>query len=200
MKLRPFITAIHLDTFFSFGIEADLSALPENLLFSLAEPIDFAGERFTFLGINNYVNFEGYAPAGSSALTSILMGDSYDYWKKAKQDGSYTQKKKELAETVMDRLSKQFPQMQGKFVTWDVATPLTYERYCGTYKGSWMTVMKANKPQANYPLKSQSISGLYFAGQRMQAPGGVPVAVSTGRSTVQYLCKDTNTIIFECDA
>ncbi|MEA5003035.1 MAG: hypothetical protein VB081_06010 [Christensenella sp.] len=98
----------------------------------------------------------------------------------------------------MDRLGKRFPQLKDKFVAWDVATPLTYERYCGTYKGSWMTIMEANKPQANYPLKSEAITGLYFAGQRMQAPGGVPVAVSTGRGAVQHLCKDTNTI-FECN-
>lgn len=187
-----------LDTFFSFGVEEDLSALPENLLFPLTRPIDFAGGHFTFLGINNYAKFDGYAPTGCSALTTILMGDSYDYWKKAKADGSYDEKKKELADIMMDRLGERFPQLKGKFAVWDVATPLTYERYCGTYKGSWMTIMQANKPQASYPLKSQSIAGLYFAGQRMQAPGGVPVAVSTGRGAVQYLCKDSG-IVFESE-
>lgn len=198
-KMRS-VTKPVLNTFLSFGVETDLSGLPENYLFPLDETIDFAGQQVSFLGINNYANFEGYAPKGCTPLTSVLIAgdETYHYWEQARLDGTYTAKKQQLAEAVMDRLAKRFPQMQGKFVTWDVATPLTYERYCSTYKGSWMTIMEANKPQANYPLKSESLSGLYFAGQRMQAPGGVPVAVSTGRSAVQHLCKDTDTI-FECE-
>ncbi len=194
------VTKPILDTFLCLGVETDLSDLPENFLLPLDTPINFAGEAHNILGINNYASFEGYAPKGCSALTAVFLADTntYSFWKNAKQDGSYEQKKKEFAQMVMDRLSEKFPQLRNRFSTWDVATPLTYERYCGTYKGSWMTIMEPNKPQANYPLKSESISGLYFAGQRMQAPGGVPIAVTTGRTAVQHLCKDTNTI-FECN-
>lgn len=182
-----------LNTFLCFGVEADLSELPENLLFSPKKPLMFAGESFPCLGINNYASFAGYAPKGCTAVTSALMGDSYDYWKRAKEDGSYQSKKERLASDMMDILGEQFPQMRGRFAVWDVATPLTYERYCGTYKGSWMTVMEPGVPQASYPLKAE-VSGLYFAGQRMFAPGGLPVAVSTGRTAVQYLCRDSKTV------
>lgn len=57
-----------------------------------------------------------------------------------------------------------------------------------------MTIMAKGDMRANYPSKSESISNLYFAGQRLQPPGGLPVAVSTGRTAVQYLCRDTNTV------
>lgn len=76
----------------------------------------------------------------------------------------------------------------------DVATPLTYERYCGTYHGSWMTVVGKGDKMITYPCKPDTIDCLYFAGQRMSAPGGLPVAASTGRTAVQYLCKDTDTV------
>lgn len=187
------VTKPLLNTFLCFGVETDLSALPENLMFSLEKPLLYAGEKFSYLGINNYASFKGYAPEGCTAITSALMGDSYDYWKQARKDGSYYAKKESLASTIMELLGKQFPQMRSKFAVWDVATPLTYERYCGTYRGSWMSVMQPGVPQASYPAKSQ-IAGLYFAGQRMMSPGGLPVAVSTGRTAVQYLCRDTHTV------
>lgn len=87
-----------------------------------------------------------------------------------------------------------YPQTAGKIAVWDVATPLTYERYLGSYKGSWMTIMGKGQRQTNYPSKPESIQNVYFAGQRLVSPGGLPVALETGRRAVQYLCRDTDTV------
>ena len=72
----------------------------------------------------------------------------------------------------------------------DVATPCTYERYTGSYEGSWMSVWEAGGKQYNYPQILDSVFGVYFAGQRIQMPGGLPIAVYTGRQAVQNLCRD----------
>jgi hypothetical protein len=45
-----------------------------------------------------------------------------------------------------------------------------------------------------YPAAVKGLSCVYFAGQRMMPPGGLPVALMSGRSAVQYLCRDTNTL------
>ena len=37
-----------------------------------------------------------------------------------------------------------------------------------------------------------SVKNLYFAGQRTIMPGGLPIAVVSGRKAVQYLCRDNN--------
>jgi phytoene dehydrogenase-like protein len=95
-----------------------------------------------------------------------------------------------LFERVLQALEQQLPAIKGKVAVWDVATPLTYERYCGTYHGSWMTITPAGSKRVFYPCKSKSIRNLYFAGQRITPPGGTPVAVSTGRTAAQYLCRD----------
>lgn len=50
--------------------------------------------------------------------------------------------------------------------------------------------MRTEKQRMIYPCKSESISDLYFAGQRIMIPGGVPSALMTGRTAVQHLCKD----------
>jgi phytoene dehydrogenase-like protein len=183
-----------LCTFVSLGVEADLSDVPENLLFPLKRPINFAGMNITSLGFNNYANYENYAPPGCTALTIILIGDSYDYWKACKESGEYPRKKEELADLIVNRLCEQLPRLRDKIAVRDVATPLTYERYCGTWKGSWMAIAGKNTPMAPYPCKAAAIPNLYFAGQRIQMPGGLPTALVTGRQAAQYLCRDAGTV------
>lgn len=185
-------------TFICLGVEADLCDLPENPIFPLERPFTFSGAAHTSLGVNNYAGFEGYAPPGCTALTCFLGGDSYDFWQSAKQDGTYHQKKQALAETAIEALSQAIPQIKGKVAVWDVATPLTYERYCGTYRGSWMSVMGTDNKRQQYPCKSESIGGLYFAGQRIMLPGGLPVAAVTGRQAVQHVCLDQD-MVFQGD-
>lgn len=183
-----------LDTFISLGIKADLSAIPESIVFSLDTPIYCVGQEMQNIGINNYAVYKGYAPEGCSAITSFISGDSYDWWKKKKGNGSYEAEKEKLVETFIEALTKKIPEIDGKVEVWDVATPLTYERYLHSYKGSWMTVMGKGASMEEYPCKPQNIANLYFAGQRMKPPGGLPVALETGRKAVQYVCLDMDMV------
>ena len=183
-----------LDTFISIGIEADLSDIPERVEFIPDEPFICGGSQQTVVGICNYAGYKGYAPEGCTAVTSIIIGDSYDFWKACKENGTYQTEKEKLAKAFIKILEKKYPQTAGKIAVWDVATPLTYERYLHSYKGSWMSMMeKGNNPEY-YPSKPKSIQNVYFAGQRLRSPGGLPVAAESGRRSVQYLCRDTDTV------
>lgn len=182
-----------MDVFVGLGIEADLSDLPESTTFPLKEKIGFGHLTFATIGFNNYAGFAGYAPDGCTAVTTVLMGDSYDFWKQCRKDGTYDAEKQKLAESVIRALEEKYPLLAGKVAVWDVATPLTYERYLGSYKGSWMSLMKKGQANVQYPCKPDSIANLYFAGQRLVSPGGCPVALTTGRTAVQHLCLDTDT-------
>lgn len=197
---EPWMDALRKDlqpvncTFISFGIESDLSHLPENLILPLNEPFEYAGKLHASIGLNNYAKFDGYAPAGCSSVTMMLFEDTYDDWECAYKDGTYQDKKEELASMFINVLEKTLPETKGKIAVWDIATPLTYERYCSTYRGSWMSVLSPNMKQQAYPCTSQNIQHLYFAGQRLVIPGGLPTALVTGRTAVQHLCKDTNVV------
>lgn len=183
-----------LNVFVGIGVQADLSDLPESCTFQASEPIRVGNLTLDSIGFNNYATFKGYAPEGCSAVTTSLMGDSYDFWKQCRENGTYEAEKQKLAEAVIRELNRIYPQTEGKIAVWDVATPLTYERYLGSYKGSWMTSMRKGKNGASYSGKPESISNLYFAGQRLMSPGGLPVALTKGRTAVQYLCLDTDTV------
>ena len=183
-------------TFISLGLQVDLSEYPSSLSFFLDQPFKYADTEVSALGFHQYSAYPEYAPKGCTAMTVVLMGDTYDYWLALKKQGSYEQEKKRLAQEVITILTEKLPVIKDKIAVIDVATPLTYQRYCNTYRGGWMNNMKKGDKMTNYPQVSKSVKHLYFAGQRMMTPGGLPVALFTGRQAVQYLCKNSD-IVFQ---
>ncbi len=186
-------TEVLTDVFVGIGVEADLSDLPLNCTFPASKPIQLGEITYRYIGFNNYAGFRGYAPEGCTTLTSVLMG-GYEFWKNARDNGTYAAEKQKLADALIDEIGLKYPQIVGKIAVVDVATPLTYERYLHSYHGSWMTLTKKGQPNRQYPCKPECMQNLYFAGQRLATPGGCPVALTTGRTAAQQLCLDTDTV------
>ena len=181
-------------TFISLGINADLKKYPKNYVIRLETQIKLADKIYEYLGINNYSADPVYSPEGKTAATVTLDGDTYDFWEKAKKEGRYEEEKQRIAGEVIAAITAHVPEADGEVEVCDVATPLTYERYCGSWKGSWMTEMVPGGKMDNYPATIKGLSGVYFAGHRMIPPGGLPGALMSGRAAVQHLCRDTNTL------
>jgi len=188
------VTEPTMATLVSLGINANLGKYHKNYIFRLKTPIKLANETYESISINNYAADPVYSPKGKSAVTIQLPGNTYEFWKKAKEENRYAEEKQKVADAVIAEISAQIPEANGKVEIIDVATPLTYERYCANWKGSWMTEMKSGMRMKNYPAVIKGLSGIYFAGHRMQPPGGLPVALVSGRTAVQYLCRDTHTL------
>lgn len=180
--------------FVALGVKADLKDYPRCAVYPLEKPFKAGGLEFSSFRINNYALYEKHAPEGCTALTCLLLGDSYHYWKTAKEDGTYKQKKQELVEEFIRQLEKFIPEIKDNIEVTDVATPMTYERYCNSFEGSWMSVWEPGASSFTFPSKSTTVKGLYFAGQRTMMPGGLPITVNSGRKAVQYLCRDTKTL------
>ncbi|MCL2366453.1 MAG: NAD(P)/FAD-dependent oxidoreductase [Oscillospiraceae bacterium] len=183
-----------MNVLLSFGINADLSAYPHRYVWKLKEPIKLDTQTYEDMVMNNYAGDPVYSPEGKTALTIMLSGDTYDFWKRAKESGVYAEEKQKIADAVTAAITAQLPEIDGKVEVVDVATPLTYERYCANWKGSWMTEMKSGMNMKSYPAVIDELGGVYFAGHRMMPPGGLPIAVQSGRRAVQYLCRDTGTV------
>lgn len=178
-------------TFIGIGIKAKL---PQTPTFILDTPIKYADKQETELGFTNYSEFKGYAPEGCTTLTTALMGDTYDFWKQAKEEGRYEEEKEKLAKQIETALNKKYPETIGKIEVIDIATPITYERYTGAYHGSWMSVMTPQHKMAAHSGELESVKGVYFAGHRMQSPGGLPVALVTGRTAAQHVCREFDVV------
>jgi phytoene dehydrogenase-like protein len=181
-------------TLISLGINADLRKYPERPLIKLKEPVTLDNQTYKYLMISNYANDPVYSPEGKTAMTIQLPGDTYDFWKKAKAENHYTEEKQKIADRIIEAIATQIPETEEKIEVCDVATPLTYERYCGNWKGSWMTAITSDMKMKSYPSVIKGLDNVYFAGQRLMPPGGLPPALMTGRTAVQYLCRDTGTL------
>ena len=178
-------------TFIGVGVSTNIEDL---VGWRLSEPIQFGNEVIKELNFKNYNNFKDYAPEGSTSLTCCLMGNTYDYWKEKKKEGTYFEAKKELAKKIELALIKEYPEVYGKIDVIDIATPLTYERYTNSYKGSWMNIVSVGDRKRAYPGYLKNIKGVYFAGQRIMPPGGMPSALITGRRAAQMVCKYFNCV------
>ena len=181
-------------TLICLGINADLQNYPKYGVFKLKQPIELADQCYERLIVSIYSNDPVYSPKSKTAVTVQLPGDTYDFWKKIKSEGNYETEKKKIADKVISALTVQIPEAGGKIEVCDVATPLTYERYCANWKGSWMSKTSPGMERKEYPAVIKGLSGVYFAGQRMMPPGGLPMALMSARTAVQRLCRDTGTL------
>jgi len=181
-------------TFVSIGVRGDLRDLP--YAFALDENICVGGFQYDFLQFTNYSTHTDYAPPGCSSLTCSFTGDSYEYWRKLKEKGTYNDEKQNLAVELKRLIEKNMPRLKDKIEALDIATPLTYERYTGSYKGAWMTVLLKNKSPAIPRAIPAAYKRLYLAGFRTKAPGGLPIAVMSGFRAAQHACRD-NGMVFE---
>ena len=134
------------------------------------------------------------APAGKTSLV-VMMPSKYEYWQELAQDrAAYDEKKDQVARTVVGLLEQRFPGLAEQVEMVDVATPLTFERYTGNWKGSfegWL-VTPQNASSVMKPM-SQTLPGLqnmYMCGQWVQPGGGLPTGVMSARRLLQALCKE----------
>ena len=181
-------------TFASIGVRDDLRDLP--FAFAFDDDISVGGFRYDYIALTNYAEHTNYAPPGCSSLTCSFTGDSYAYWKEQKENGTYDLKKNQLAGELRQIIEKHMPRLKDKIEVINIATPLTYERYTGSYKGAWMTVLLKNKTTSLPRSLPAAYKHLYFAGFRTKAPGGLPIAVISGYKAAQYACRDFK-MVFE---
>ena len=105
----------------------------------------------------------------------------------------YKAEKERISEEVIAAFIERFPESEGKIKIIDMATPITYERYCNAYRGAWMSW--APTPGAKIRFISGILPGLdnfYLTGQWIMPPGGLPTAVMTGCWTIQRICEKEN--------
>jgi phytoene dehydrogenase-like protein len=183
--------------FVSLGVNRTFNDIPmtvSGLTFYLKQPVEIGDEIRNKLSVHIYNQDPTMAPAGKTALT-IMLDTDYEYWKRLAQNRkSYLHKKDEIGRTVVELLNQRFPAISSLVEVIDVATPLTFERYTGNWKGSfegWL-ITPANSHVLMKPM-SQTLPDLrnfYMCGQWVEPGGGLPTAVMSGRRLIKKLCKE----------
>ena len=158
--------------------------------FPLNKPITIAGKKETGINMTVY-NFDPtLAPAGKTVVV-VSYSTDYDYWHKLRQDPArYKVEKERIANEVITGLEQKFPGISSQVEMRDVATPVTWERYTGNWRGAYEGWMFGE-----YGNISKTLPGLdnfYMAGQWVNAGGGMPTAAMSGCHTIQFICRKDN--------
>jgi phytoene dehydrogenase-like protein len=188
------LTVAHSILQVSLGVRRDFSAEPPMLSFPLRRPIYLGNLRFERLVLKHYCFDRSLCPAGRSVLTLWCEAD-YDYWKAIHVRPDQYQAAKGMAvEFILDALEDRYPGTRQAVQVVDVATPLTYERYTGNYRGSihgWaLTSRKLNMMMGSGMRKTlPGLADFFMIGQWVEPAGNVELSVASGRDVIKDLCK-----------
>jgi phytoene dehydrogenase-like protein len=178
----------------SLGLARDLSSEPHALTFPLSTPAAIAGQVRESLSVRHYAYDPTLAPAGKSVLVARLESD-YDWWARlAHEPGLYQGEKERLAEAVVQALDQRFPGLAGQVEALDVATPLTWERITGNWRGAyegWLPTRRSGALilRGGMPTTLPGLERFFMTGQWVRLGGGLPNVAPASRSLVQRLCK-----------
>ncbi|MFH1646382.1 MAG: NAD(P)/FAD-dependent oxidoreductase [Chloroflexota bacterium] len=168
----------------------DVTPSVAGMNYPLEKPVTIAGKEHRRLGVQIY-NFDPtLAPAGKTVV-KVQFNTDYDYWKKLREEPErYKAEKEQIADRVVACLDRRFPGLAARVEMRDVATPVTWERYTGNWRGSYEGWL----PKLGDFLKrmSKTLPGLdnfYMAGQWVEPGGGLPTAAMSGRNVTQIICK-----------
>jgi phytoene dehydrogenase-like protein len=176
----------------AYGVARTFDDIPHsvsgfNIL--LDEPITIADKELTRLPLHIY-NFDpSLAPEGKTVL-KFMINTEWEYWNELyKNPESYKAEKEKLANELMAILHKRFPGLSEQVEMVDVATPMTWVRYTGNWKGSyegWMQISMGLSKGMSKMLPG--LGGFYMAGQWVEPGGGLPPAALSGRNVIQLVC------------
>lgn len=176
---------LHSSVYISLAVDYDLSNYPQDLIFQ-TEAFKFEDNELDTISMKHYSYEPSFSPKGKSILIIYFQAD-YDWWKNLKSE-YYKNEKYKITKKVIIRIEKKFPILKNKIKALDFVTPLTYERYCNAYKGSWMSFgITPSGKQLMHNGKIKGINNLYMAGQWLMPPGGLPTALLTGKWAIQRI-------------
>lgn len=178
------------------AFSAPRDAVPSMTTLFEVEPMDICGKTIGALAVKPYDYEAGWAPGGRIVLQCAIGQTDADYacWSKLSKQG-YQEEKRRVAEQIEQRVVAEFPGLDGDLELLDAWTPLTYERYCGAYRGSYMAFgMRPGVEAFKAKGTLGDVKGVYLAGQWTMSPGGLPIAVVSGKFAVQRILRSLGSV------
>ena len=169
-----------------------MNDIPRNLSIPI-EPFNINNQVIDRVLLTNYDYEPSFSPEGHSLIicTINLHDDYYEYFLNLRKDkDTYKKKKAEIANQIVTVIEHRFNHMKGKLKVLDVATPITYSRYCNAYKGAYMAFLPTlTGKMMSHKGNIKGLNNLFLSGQWLEPPGGLPVALLAGKNTIMRIAR-----------
>ncbi len=178
----------------SLGIARDLSSMPSMLTRILDEPIAVdPGTQLRHLPFRFFHYDPTFAPAGSTAVTSILPTRNVSYWVDLRRDDltKYNSEKSRVADAIVDVLDRRIPGVRNAIEVRDVSTPASVIRYTGNWKAAqegWL--IGPGDGIKMLPNRLRGLDKFLMVGQWIMPGGGLPSGPLTARPAVKEICRE----------
>jgi phytoene dehydrogenase-like protein len=176
----------------ALGVNRKLDVVPSigGTAYPLDRPLVVAGKENRILNLRVY-NFDPTLSPPGKDVAVVQYETDYDYWSKLRQDPqAYQVEKERICDEVIGGLEQRFPGVRGQIEMRDVATPVTWERYTGNWRGAYEGWMFDESSFTRGMKKTlPGLEGFYMAGQWVNPGGGMPTAAVSGNHTIQLICR-----------
>ena len=183
----------------SFKLTKPLFAYPKMVNFAI-KPYKLANMTIDNITIRNH-SFDNTLNKSGATLTVLLhSNDSVYSFLSALGRKDYLKEKEKLGLHLLDEICKYVKLTNEDIELIDVSTPLTYERYTNAYHGSYMSFITTRKSKGL--MRKGLIKGLNnfaMAGQWIMSPGGLPIALFSGKFAAIRICKMDNKKFVDLD-
>jgi phytoene dehydrogenase-like protein len=175
----------------SLGIKLVFPGAPHTLNLPLREPLEVDDQtRHDRLEVELFGVQSGLCPQGATVMT-VRLPTAYDFWTRLKKQdvARYRAEKRRILQAVLATLELRFPGLTRNLEASDLATPATYFRYTGNWRGSyegWLPTPRILGRRIPYTLPK--LKNFYMAGHWVVAGGGLPSAAIAGRYVAQMIC------------
>ena len=147
-------------------------------------------EKIDRLSMRNhsYTKKDENEPTTVSLLIPV-QDEVYDYFKQFTTKKDYLEAKRQVGLSVKEYVKDYFELTDDDLELIDVTTPCTYERYLNAYRGSYMSYISTKSGKGL--MRSGVVKGLknfMLTGQWLMSPGGLPIAVFTGKHAAYEIC------------
>jgi phytoene dehydrogenase-like protein len=187
-RFKPFPPLVYV----GLGLDRSLDDVPRSvagMLLPLHEPIRIGPDTHHRLSFHPYNHDPTLAPPGQTAAV-VMFPTDYDHWVRLYADRrAYRAEKKRIGQQVVAALDRRFPGLAADVEMIDVASPMTFERYTGNYRGSfegWLST--PDNYRVNVRKTLPGLDRFHLAGHWVQPGGGLPPAAFTGKHVIQLLC------------
>lgn len=140
-------------------------------------------------------NFTSFTPEGKTLVNVEFPTHEYAYWAELREKDKeiYRMTKQKIVDSVIENIERALGEIRTHVDMVDIATPATFYRYTGNWKGSIQGWDNENIFSRKFIKKElPNLKNFYMTGQWVQPGGGVPAVFLNGRDLAKIICKKEN--------